>query len=179
MKNVRFVLVRFTSAAVLAVALGFGGPGAGGQSNVPVEADSGHLSHDHGHDHYAELTKVPEKARTRPNPLEHDPDAVAAGAKLYEQHCSECHGVKASGTKRGPSLRKEPVEHATPGALFWILSNGVVRHGMPDWSKLPEQQRWQLVLYLKSLGAAPPKPPEAKPANPPPSLAMDSPSPHR
>jgi len=29
----------------------------------------------------------------------------------------------------------------------------VVRKGMPVWSKLPEPQRWQLVRYIKSLGA--------------------------
>jgi hypothetical protein len=38
-------------------------------------------------------------------------------------------------------------------ALFYILSNGVVRKGMPVWSKLPEPQRWQLVSYIKSLRA--------------------------
>jgi hypothetical protein len=58
--------------------------------------------------------------------------------------------MKAEGTKRAPSLLKEQVQQATPGALFWILTNGVVRHGMPVWSKLPEQQRWQIVTFLKS-----------------------------
>jgi len=36
--------------------------------------------------------------------------------------------------------------------LFWLLSSGVTRKGMPVWSKLPEAQRWQIVRYLKSLG---------------------------
>jgi hypothetical protein len=44
------------------------------------------------------------------------------------------------------------VQNATPGTLFWLLTGGVVRKGMPVWSKLPEAQRWQLVRYLKSLG---------------------------
>jgi len=50
-------------------------------------------------------------------------------------------------------LRAKEVQEATPGTLFWILSNGVVRKKMPVWSKLPEPQRWQLVSYIKSLGA--------------------------
>jgi mono/diheme cytochrome c family protein len=54
-----------------------------------------------------------------------------------------------------PSLRADPVRQATPGTLFWILTNGVVRRGMPVWSKLPEPQRWQLVSYVKSLNAVP------------------------
>ena len=103
---------------------------------------------------YAELSKVPPKAAVRHNPLESDPESVAAGAKLFEQHCAECHGANADGGKKGPSLRAEEVQQATPGTLFWLLTNGVVRKGMPVWSRLPEPQRWQLVSYVKSLGGA-------------------------
>jgi mono/diheme cytochrome c family protein len=108
---------------------------------------------------YAELAKVPTKAAGRHNPLEADPEALAAGAKLFELHCAECHGATADGGKKGPSLRAEEVQQATPGTLFWLLTNGVVRKGMPVWSRLPEPQRWQLVSYIKSLGLsqAPPK----------------------
>jgi len=100
---------------------------------------------------YAELTKAPKKAITRRNPMEKDPDAEAAGANLYDQHCAECHGELAEGTRKGPSLRVDQVQQATPGTLFWLLTNGVVRRGMPVWSKLPEPERWQIVSYLKSL----------------------------
>jgi mono/diheme cytochrome c family protein len=101
--------------------------------------------------HYAEFAKVPEKARAKSNPFAEDPDAPAAGRKLFEQHCAECHGTTAEGGKKAPSLRAEEVQQASPGALFWVLTNGVVRQGMPVWSKLPEAQRWQIVTYLKSL----------------------------
>jgi mono/diheme cytochrome c family protein len=103
---------------------------------------------------FAELAKAPRKAVARRNPLEHDPEALAAGAKLFELHCAECHGETAEGGRKGPSLRAPEVQQATPGTLFWILTNGVVRRGMPVWSKLPEPQRWQIVTYLKSLGPA-------------------------
>ena len=103
---------------------------------------------------YAELQKAPAKAAARQNPLESDPDAVAGGAKLFERHCAECHGTSADGGKKGPSLRAEEVQHSSPGTLFWVLSNGVVRKGMPVWSRLPEPQRWQLVSYIKSLGGS-------------------------
>lgn len=104
---------------------------------------------------YAELTKAPQRAVARPNPLESDPDAVAAGAKLFARHCAECHGEGANGARKGPSLRVDEVQQATPGTLFWVLTNGVVRRGMPVWSKLPEPQRWQLVSFIKSLSAPP------------------------
>ena len=112
---------------------------------------------------YAELTKAPKKAIARRNPMEKDPDAEAAGANLFDQHCAECHGELAEGTHKGPSLRVDQVQQATPGTLFWLLTNGVVRRGMPVWSKLPEPERWQIVSYLKSLApvtTAPPKAPQ-------------------
>jgi mono/diheme cytochrome c family protein len=110
---------------------------------------------------YAEIAKAPEKARAKPNPLAADPDAVAAGSNLFEQHCAECHGDTADGGRKGPSLRVQEIQGATPGALFWLLTNGVVRRGMPVWSKLPEPQRWQLVAYIRSLGV---RPTDANPA---------------
>ncbi|HET9994547.1 MAG TPA: c-type cytochrome [Candidatus Acidoferrum sp.] len=125
---------------------------------------------------YAELGKAPEKARSKHNPLEKDPEAPVAGRILFEQHCAECHGDTAQGGKKGPDLRAAEVQNAEPGAIFWILTNGVVRKGMPVWSKLPEPQRWQLVTYLKSLGVAPAKPVESTPPNPPAASTTDSPS---
>lgn len=102
---------------------------------------------------YAELGKVPQKARSRGNPLAANSTASLAGNKLFQQHCAECHGADAVGTRKGPSLRAPEVQQASDGSLFWVLSNGVVRRGMPDWSKLPEAQRWQIVRYLKSFAA--------------------------
>jgi mono/diheme cytochrome c family protein len=100
---------------------------------------------------YRELGNVPEKARLRNNPMERDPKAVPVGKKLFGQHCAECHGSRGEGSKKAPSLQAEEVQQAAPGALFWILTNGVVRRGMPVWSKLPEPQRWNLVSYIQTL----------------------------
>jgi len=109
---------------------------------------------------YAELVKVPPKLRVKRNPFEGDRTATAAGGKLFEEHCAECHGRKAEGGEKGPSLLQSEVQQASPGALFWILTNGVVRRGMPVWSKLPEPQRWQIVTFLKAFGTtAGPQPP--------------------
>ena len=127
---------------------------------------------------YDELLKAPEKARAKRNPLEKDPDAVAAGRILFEQRCAECHGDAAQGGKKGPSLRVAEVQNAEPGAVFWILTNGVVRKGMPVWSKLPEQQRWQIVSYIRSLGVAPAQA-DSPPAKSQPPETMDLFSRHR
>src|SRR5713226_4693136 len=52
----------------------------------------------------AALAEAPERARQRKNPFQGDPHAVAAGGKLFQQHCVECHGEKAGGTSKAPSL---------------------------------------------------------------------------
>lgn len=150
------------SAALLVVSQ------APGQASVANEKSAGSI--------YAELAKAPEKARAKPNPMESDPDAVAAGRNLFMQHCAECHGETAQGGRKGPSLRAAEVQNAEPGAIFWLLTNGVVRKGMPVWSKLPEPRRWQLVSYIKSLGAATGKPADPPPAKPQSVKATDSPS---
>jgi mono/diheme cytochrome c family protein len=123
---------------------------------------------------YAPLAKTPKKAASRPNPLKDGPDAVAGGAKLFALHCAECHGEMAQGGRKAPSLLADEVQQSTPGTLFWLLSNGVVRRGMPVWSKLPEPQRWQLVSYIKSLNLKPDaaserRSKETNPASPPPA----------
>jgi mono/diheme cytochrome c family protein len=97
------------------------------------------------------LTRVPDKQRTRENPFAGRPEAVAAGAKLFRQNCANCHGSEAIGTKKYPNLHSEQVRAATPGELEWLLKNGSMKNGMPSWSRLPEQQRWQIVAFLKSL----------------------------
>src|SRR5262249_43612948 len=53
---------------------------------------------------YHALATVPEKARAKRNPLEKDFSAPVAGRKLFQQHCAECHGQDAEGSKKGPSL---------------------------------------------------------------------------
>lgn len=98
-------------------------------------------------------THVPEKERSRPNPYADDQEAVQAGAKMFQQHCSACHGKEAEGKGKKPSLRSERVEATTPGEIQWLLKNGNLVAGMPSWSRLPEEQRWQLVAYVKSLQA--------------------------
>jgi mono/diheme cytochrome c family protein len=98
------------------------------------------------------LTQVPASAQSRANPLAGSADAVRAGEKLFARSCASCHGAAGEGALRGPSLRKAGVRLAAPGALYWVVTNGAVRTGMPPWSNLPEPRRWQVVSYVRSLG---------------------------
>lgn len=98
------------------------------------------------------LARVPAKDHERSNPYQGQPDAVAAGRRIYEEHCLHCHGESAEGTKKRPPLRSQRVQQqATPGDLHWLLFNGNMKKGMPSWAKLPDQQLWQVIAYVRTL----------------------------
>ncbi|PYR59484.1 MAG: hypothetical protein DMF91_14665 [Acidobacteria bacterium] len=63
-------------------------------------------------------------------------------------------GGAGHGTTKGPALTVPDVQSQSDGALFWKISGGNTRRGMPTFSFLPEAQRWQLVLHLRSLAGA-------------------------
>jgi len=97
---------------------------------------------------------APASETVKVNPLAGQSDAVAGGGKLYRERCSTCHGDDASGTPHAPGLTKASVQKQTDGALFWKISSGNTRAGMPPFSFLPRVQRWQLVLFLRTQAAA-------------------------
>ncbi len=98
------------------------------------------------------LSKVPAQDRDKTNPYKDQPDAVAAGRRVFMDRCAHCHGEDAEGTRKRPSLRSSRVQQeATDGDLHWLLRNGSMAYGMPSWSKLGDPQIWQVITYLKSL----------------------------
>jgi mono/diheme cytochrome c family protein len=97
------------------------------------------------------LKKVPEADRHRVNPYAGNAEAAAAGKNLFEENCAKCHGVDAEGKGSRPSLKSDRIRNATDGELAWLLKNGNPYKGMPIWGSLPEQERWQLVAYVRSL----------------------------
>ena len=98
------------------------------------------------------VQRAPAAAALRTNPYDGQPAATQAGAKLFRRECAECHGADGRGfISKAPALSSQAVRDASPGALFWVLRNGSIYRGMPSFSHLPEQQRWQIVTYLKRL----------------------------
>lgn len=97
------------------------------------------------------IKKVPAADKQRTNPYAGQRDAVAAGRNLFVANCSHCHGENAEGKGSRPSLRSEHIRSATDGDLAWLLKNGEIYKGMPSWASLPEQQRWQIIAYIRSL----------------------------
>lgn len=108
---------------------------------------------------------APPSTRKLKNPLAGQKKAIEAGHQSFETHCSKCHGTNAQGAGNVPGLVDGALETVSPGELFWFITHGSPQNGMPSWEKLPKQQRWELVSYLKSLGLSenPPPPPQAAP----------------
>ena len=100
------------------------------------------------------------------NPVANDAVALADGRRLFNWYnCSGCHGGHGGGGM-GPSLR-DPVWlfGDRDDQIFDSIAQGRSK-GMPAWgTKIPENQIWELVAYIKSLGTKNEPDPPIEPAN--------------
>lgn len=102
---------------------------------------------------------APAAANNYKNPYKGNPNATAAGKTLFKQFCAICHGDKGKGDglaginlkPRPANFTKDAVQSQTDGAIFWKMTEG--RAPMASYKTvLTEQQRWQLVNYIRELG---------------------------
>jgi glucose/arabinose dehydrogenase len=121
--------------------------------------------------------KSPASVQTTKNPLAGQQPAADAGKVLFARSCAMCHGAAGAGTANVPSLARGPVQDAPDGAVFWYISTGDPNDGMPPWDSLPEEQRWQLVTYIKSLKQSSSATPAELPAAEAP-VKSNAPAPH-
>jgi mono/diheme cytochrome c family protein len=100
--------------------------------------------------------RAPEDVARKANPLASRPGAAAGGKKLFLRNCAECHGEEGNGMvkKHSADFELPVVQGQSDGTIFWKVTNGNTGRGMPSFSKLPELERWQLVLYLRTLKPA-------------------------
>jgi len=97
--------------------------------------------------------RAPETMAGKLNPLADKLWARPGGKKLFLRNCAECHDKDGNGQvkKHSADLQLAVVQQQTDGELFWKITNGNTGRGMPSFSKLPELERWQLVLFLRTL----------------------------
>ncbi|HXY14153.1 MAG TPA: cytochrome c [Terriglobales bacterium] len=101
---------------------------------------------------------VPEEYKSLKSPLVQSESNLNAARKLYREDCAQCHGQTGKGD--GPEAwmhRPAPADlseanrmgHITDGEMFYQITEG--RRPMPAFkNRLTEDQRWQLVLLLRS-----------------------------
>jgi mono/diheme cytochrome c family protein len=102
---------------------------------------------------------VPEEAKQLKNPVQPSAPALKSAREVYADKCAHCHGDTGKGDGRDAN-RYDPaptdltdskkMNAATDGELFYKISEG--KKPMPVFkNKLTEDQRWQLVLLIRSL----------------------------
>jgi len=98
------------------------------------------------------------------NPAIGNPEAIAAGAKLWATSCIGCHGPDGSGGARGPNLVKRSLWHPlSDEAMQKTIREGVPGTDMPP-SNLSEADAWKVVAFVKALtGPAIENPPPGDP----------------
>ncbi len=106
-------------------------------------------------------------ARAKAGPeIEVTPEAIEAGKRLYDKRCGFCHGTEGKGDGpvadylnprprdftmglykfRTTASGEPPVDED----LFKVITRGIPGTTMPAWDNLSEEQRWQLVYYIKT-----------------------------
>jgi cytochrome c oxidase cbb3-type subunit 3 len=108
----------------------------------------------------------PQPAHYLTNPLGSDPVALQDGRRLFDWYnCSGCHGGHAGGGM-GPSLRDEVwIYGSRDDQIYDAIAQGRA-NGMPAWgSKIPQEQIWELVAYIKSMRTPQEPDPPIEPAD--------------
>ncbi|MSQ40474.1 MAG: cytochrome c [Dehalococcoidia bacterium] len=96
-----------------------------------------------------------------PLQIQQAPNTVARGQALFQVNCSMCHGLQAKGDGKvkdflvkvygsPPDLTARQTAQRTDGEIFGVITNGVFV--MPTFKNLlSEEERWQVVRYLRTL----------------------------
>ena len=102
---------------------------------------------------------VPEEARAMENPVARSDEAIALGKTAYDARCASCHGDTGKGDGRATRfIRPAPADistaeardRMTDGEMFYKITEG--KKPMPGMARtLEEEERWQVVLYLRTL----------------------------
>jgi mono/diheme cytochrome c family protein len=111
------------------------------------------------------------------NPVTPTEGNIAAGAKLYLDHCGGCHGIPSNPDSAFARSFNPPVPEFFKDAPdmsdaqnFYIIQHGTRWTGMPAWNKsLSDTEIWQIAAFLGSIQKLPPAAqkvfgPEAAPA---------------
>jgi mono/diheme cytochrome c family protein len=95
-----------------------------------------------------------EGARTAPFP---DPEAIAGGRSLFNQHCSHCHAPNAMSPEPSRDLRRLRVRYgaSTSEVFFVTVTRGRPDKGMPPWTNLDRASIERMWVFVDSVQTEP------------------------
>jgi mono/diheme cytochrome c family protein len=106
---------------------------------------------------YARTSMALESMTGLQNPTAVDQRSLDRGRKSYQINCAVCHG--ALGQANGPVVKyglfpaslgpTSPSAARSDGYLFAVIRNG--KNTMPSYNRIDEDERWDLVNYIRSL----------------------------
>lgn len=113
---------------------------------------------------------VPPDAKAMKNPLVYSDAYIPAAKQIYSDQCANCHGDSGKGDG-SDAMMYDPspsdltdaakMSKVTDGEIYYQISEG--RKPMPSFKKkLSVEQRWQLVLLVRSFAGQPTPPPPAE-----------------
>jgi mono/diheme cytochrome c family protein len=152
-----------TVVAMSVFALGFAGLGF-----VPVSADAKPGAIEEWLADFAREAAIERAAPAGGSPVAPTPESLVAGATLYRDNCSGCHGSPDTKDNVFASSLYPPAPqflgasgpqtvHDADGELFVVIRDGIRLTGMPTFAHmLKEDETWKLVTFLKHLDSLPP-----------------------
>jgi len=104
----------------------------------------------------------PDAAKMK-NPVAASPESIGAGKAAFAKNCRFCHGADAKGNgpmapqgTHPPDLTDAKWDRgSTDGEIFAVIRDGAgPKFDMKGYKdKLPETEIWNIVNYLRSIGA--------------------------
>jgi len=120
-------------------------------------------------DFSARTWELPADADKTKNPVLDTAESIAKGKELYfakTGNCVFCHGDTGSGNEANlPRLRRKPADISdkermsamTDGEVFWKISKGITGIMPAGEKRMTEEERWNVVNYVRTLAKEKPK----------------------
>jgi cytochrome c oxidase cbb3-type subunit III len=101
----------------------------------------------------AALAQQPKQDSNKTNPLGHSEQVVEEGRKLFNDHCTVCHGMSGTEGERGPALAAGTKHRRQSDQdIFDAVEDGIPGTGMAPVA-LATMDIWKVVAYIRDLRA--------------------------
>jgi mono/diheme cytochrome c family protein len=95
------------------------------------------------------------------NPLQPTPENLAKGKEQFNTYCAPCHGESGQGNGTVAHILAKPPKNLIAGTskdlpdgyIYGAIRDGIL--SMPSYAEeMPAEQRWQVVMYIRSMQSA-------------------------